>query len=68
MKVVAGMNSGQLKARIVNKQLEQGGSVDSVSVWMNFFKQEPCDYNQTNHERCSDCKDKGAACEGNRSV
>lgn len=68
MKVVAGMNEGQLKARVVNKQIEQGLGVDLVDVWMGFFKQEPCDYNKTNHERCKGCKDKGEACEGKRSV
>lgn len=68
MKVVAEMNAGQLKSRVVNKQLEQGGGVDLVSVWMEFFKQEPCDYNRTNNKRCSDCKDKGEACEGGKCV
>ncbi|HCM2495365.1 TPA: hypothetical protein N3D36_004578 [Salmonella enterica subsp. enterica serovar Lehrte] len=68
MKVVAGMNEGQLKARVVNKQIEMGGDVDVVYVWLEFFKQASCDYNKTSHERCKDCKDKERSCEGSRSV
>ncbi|EGI2006215.1 hypothetical protein LOH80_001417 [Salmonella enterica] len=68
MKIVAGMNEGQLKSRIVNKQLELGADTDLVDVWMSWFKQEPCDHNKTNNERCKDCKNKGAACEGRQCV
>ncbi|EBR8784917.1 hypothetical protein D5P06_06110 [Salmonella enterica subsp. enterica serovar Agbeni] len=68
MKIVAGMNECQLKTRVVNKQIELGGDVDVVCVWLEFFNQASCDYNKTSHERCKDCKDKGRPCEGSRSV